>query len=220
MQTAQRTNTKMLSIKEIMDKLQVVILGGVLGFILSIIKDYFFANKKQKTERYYLAIIVSASLESFISKCLSVVRDDGEYEERGCLEARVSTPSFEPMDLDVSWQSLEKELLYDLLTLPEKINDANAHISDAWEYAASPPDYEEFFDTRKLKYSELGLIACSIVTKLQMTAKLPKPVQKEWSPEKVFNEQKEKALKAIEATEKCNRETHQKLFGAAAEQNG
>lgn len=181
-----------------MDKLQAVILGGILGFVLSIIKDYFFANKKQKTERYYLAIIVSASLESFISKCLNVVCDDGEYRERGCLETRVSAPNFKPMELDVSWQSLDKGLLYDILTLPEKISDANAHIS-ASEYAASPPDYEEFFNTRKLKYSELGLIACSIVTKLQTTAKLPKPGFKEWSPEKVFSEQKEKALKAIEA---------------------
>ncbi|MEP1551639.1 MAG: hypothetical protein ABJJ44_18080 [Paraglaciecola sp.] len=196
-----------------MDKLQAVILGGILGFVLSIIKDYFFANKKQKTERYYLAIIVSASLESFISKCLDVVCDDGEYGERGCLETRVSTPRFEPMELDVSWQSLDKGLLYNILTLPEKISDANAHISAAAEYAASPPDYEEFFDTRKLKYSELGLIACSIVTKLQTTAKLPKPDLKEWSPEKVFSEQKEKALKAIRATEKRNRETNEKLFG-------
>ncbi|MBA6224732.1 hypothetical protein H4J51_03370 [Colwellia sp. MB02u-18] len=196
-----------------MDKLQAIILGGILGFVLSIIKDYFFANKKQKTERYYLAIIVSASLERFISKCLSVVCDDGDYDDRGCLQTRIATPHFEPMDLDVSWQSLEKELLYEILTLPEKINDANSHISAEAEYAASPPDYEEFFDTRKLKYSVLGVIACSIVGKLQASAKLPKPESTEWSPEKVFNEQKEKAVKAIEAAEKRNRETNQKLFG-------
>lgn len=42
---------------------------------------YFFANKKQKTERYYLAITVSASLERFISKCLSVVCNDGDYDD-------------------------------------------------------------------------------------------------------------------------------------------
>ncbi len=196
-----------------MDKLQAVILGGILGFILSIIKDYFFANKKQKTEQYYLAIIVSASLERFISKCLDVVCDEGEYDERGCLQSRVSSPNFEPMSLDVSWQSLKKELLYDILTLPEKINDANAHISAAAEYAASPPDYEEYYEARHLKYSELGLIACSVVNKLQVTANLPKPEQQEWSPEKVFNQQKEKAVKAIEDREKRQRETNKKLFG-------
>ena len=197
-----------------MDKLQAVVLGGILGFILSIIKDYFFANSKQKTERYYLAIIVSASLNRFISKCINVVCDNGEYDERGYLQTNFSLPNFKPMELDVSWQSLEKELLYDLLTLPEKINDANAHISDATEYAADPPDFDEFFDTRKLKYSELGLIACSILTKLQTTAKLPKTEQNEWSPEAIFNEQKEKALKVIEARIKRNRETNEKLFGA------
>ncbi|MBL1432213.1 MAG: hypothetical protein COB94_002010 [Gammaproteobacteria bacterium] len=197
-----------------MDKLQAVILGGILGFVLSIIKDYFFANKKQKTERYYLAIIVSASLERFISKCLDVVCDDGEYDERGCLQTRVLSSNFEPMNLDVSWQSLKQELLYDILTLPEKINDANAHISAAAEYAADPPDYEEYFEARHLRYSELGLIACSVVNRLRVTANLPKPDQTEWLPEKVFNEQKEKAEKAIEARDKRNRETNKKIFGA------
>ena len=118
------------------------------------------------------------------------------------------------MNLDVSWQSLKKELLYDILTLPEKINDANAHISAAAEYAADPPDYEEYYEARHLKYSELGLIACSVVNKLQATANLPKPEHQEWSPEKVFKQQKEKAVKAIEAREKRQRETNEKLFGS------
>jgi len=198
-----------------MEKVVIVILGGFFGFALSMFKDYFFAIKRQKTERYYLAIIVSASLETFISKCIEVVCDDGRYGERGYRESQVRTPDFEPMQLDVVWQSLDKELLYELLTLPEKINDANAHISSVAEHVAWAPDFEEFFDIRKLKYSELGLLACSITEKLRSAAKLPPYVQGEWSPETIFNEQKEIAQKAIAATEKRNREAYANLYSTS-----
>jgi len=200
-----------------MDKLQAVILGGILGFALSITKDYFFANKKKKTESYYLAIIVSASLERFISKCIEVACDEGEYDEKGYLNTRISTPNFKPMDLDVSWQSLEKELLYDILRLPEKINEANSYISAASEYAANPPDYEEFFEARHLRYSEVGLIACSILKKLQLLAKLPQNEPHGWvkSPEEMLSQQKSEVDKVIEARNKRNKETLKKISSMA-----
>lgn len=194
-----------------MEKLQVVILGGILGFILSILKDYFFASKKQKTERYYLAIITSASLESFISKCLEVAGDEGDYNEQGCLSPKVSLPNFEPMLLDVNWQSLEKELLYEILTLPEKIKEANAYIFSANEYVAGPPNYEEYFNARKLKYAELGLTASSILSKLQTSANLHKPKPSEWSREKVLKKIREATLKKIKASEKRSQETLRSL---------
>jgi hypothetical protein len=164
-----------------------VIVGAILTAIFTTVKDWWFHRIKKKEDQTYLAIQISCLLERFISGCLEVAYDDGlchgQRDEQGCLSVQVSTPDFEPLKVDVNWKSLPTALMYQILRLPSQIDDANAYISAVWEFSAYPPDYEELFEARVEKYSELGLKAIKLVEKLELLANLPsEPITGDWVP--------------------------------------
>ncbi|MEK1976197.1 hypothetical protein WOB87_24455 [Vibrio parahaemolyticus] len=168
------------------EKLIVVILGGLVGFLLTILKESVAAKKSKEAETYYLAIIVTSSIEQFIVGCREVVTDDGTEDQNGYTYYHSQTPSFTPLELEVDWKILPQDLLYDLLNLPQLVHEANSYISAVSDYAATPPDFAEFYEARTTKYAALGLLAIQMSEKLRELGGLPKRKVEEWGDRQTF----------------------------------
>ncbi len=176
-----------------MDKAFIGLVGIILGVFLGIFKDWLLQRTKTKKEYEYLTIRVSCMLDRFVYGCVDVVNDDGtsfgQYDKDGCAQVQVSLPTFNPHELDVEWKSLPHTLMYEILNLPNKIETANQTITSAFDYAASPPYYEEGFDERQFQYSQLGVYSSELAIKLRKYGKLPIFESPEhWNPSKILNE--------------------------------
>ncbi|MEQ2355467.1 hypothetical protein [Pseudoalteromonas piscicida] len=194
------------------EKLIILIIGSCLGFSFAILKDWINERGRLKSEQYYLAIIVTAYLENFLSKCTEVVWDNGKVDAEGCRRVTAEQPELSLIDLDVNWKSLDKKLLYDLLMIPEKVHDAKLKVSEAIEYAYNPPDFDEIFDERKLQYSKVGLLVCSLIERLRNTCNLPEKEASKWSFEQVFNEVKTEVETSIKNRKRIQCDTDKKLI--------
>jgi hypothetical protein len=193
------------------EKFVILVAGGLLGFTLSIVKDRLRERKNRKTEQFYLAIVVTARLENFISKCAEVVYDNGTCGYDECLTTKVNQPELSLLDLDVNWKSLDRELMHDLLVFPEKVRDAKDIVDQEVEYNSNPPDYDEVFEQRKLQYSYVGLQAYGLIKGLRVAAKLPEKV---FYYEPTFNDAIKRVKASIEQREVIQAETNRKLRGS------
>ena len=199
-----------------MDKAFIGLLGVVLGVLLGIFKDWILHKRQTKKEYEYLTIRVSCMLDRFVYGCVDVINDDGtsfgQYDQDGCAQVQVSPPTFNPYELDVEWKSLPHTLMYEILNLPNKIETANQAIDSAFDYAAFPPYYEEGFEERQLQYSQLGIHASKLATKLREYGNLPAMESPEhWNPNKILNEKLDQLQSHREVRVKAHAESMKKL---------
>ncbi|MCY7297530.1 hypothetical protein [Alteromonas sp. a30] len=203
-----------------------VIIGSLLTVILTTLKEWWFQQRKRREEQVYLAIQISCLLDRFVAGCWAAVNDDGtihglEYrDESGCLSTQADTPHFEPLSIDVSWKSLPTNLMYEILDLPNKVEEANAYIEEVWEHAASPPDYEELFEARVQKYSTLGLNAMSLAEQLRSLAKLPEKEFTEWNSKERLQERHSKIQAVIDERYERQYKTHLKMAESLKQTEG
>jgi len=188
-----------------MDKTAYVLIGVVLGVLLNAIKEWWFQRGKSKKDLEYLAIRISCVLDTFVNGCADVVADDGlcygQPDQDGCRSIQTKAPNFDPLSFEVEWKALPANLMYEVLSLPNQIEAANHKISGAFEYAASPPDYEEGFEERQMQYATLGLKAYDLASKLRSIGKLPHqaaPAPEEWNPVQFMKEAVDKIEKLQE----------------------
>lgn len=143
-------------------------------------------------------------LDNFVANCIEVTLDDGlaygSRDKDGCKRPQVEHPTIDLKSLDVEWKSLPSDLMYKILNFPTLIADANSYISAVLDYEAGPPDYEEFFEARTVKYAELGLLAISIIETLRKKCNWPEDVTHEegWSPKERLSKARKKILDSIE----------------------
>jgi len=82
-----------------MDKAIFGLVGVVLGFSLTFMKDWWFQQKAKKKELDYLAIRVSCILDTFVDRCADVAYDDGtfqgQYNKDGYAEKQTEEPTFD-----------------------------------------------------------------------------------------------------------------------------
>jgi hypothetical protein len=132
----------------------------------------------------FLAIVISEELDRFTAGCARVVGDNGLHHgqpnEQGYREVQVEAPTFDPSAFDVDWQAIPATLTEAVLSLPARIEEARAKISDTSEYVATPPDFEEFFEERCFQYAELGLYAVRTAAALRDYAGLPVRLDRAW----------------------------------------
>lgn len=153
-------------------------LGGVwLGGRLTWKREESRESDRIKKESRYLAILVVAHLDSFINGCLQVSFDDGTSEgrpagENGYHKITVTSPKFDPLELDVEWKVLPADLMYGILNLPYRTEQLEADIANKWEYD-DLPDYAETFWTRQHGFAVLGLEVSELARKLRLHAGLP-----------------------------------------------
>lgn len=172
-----------------MDKTAYVLAGVVLGVLLNTVKEWWFQRRKSRKDLEYLTIRVACLLDTFVNSCADVVADDGlSYGSPGpdgCRSIQVEEPNFDPLAIDVEWKSLRANLMYEILNFPNLIEAANHRVSGAFEYAASPPDYDEGFEERQLQYANIGLKAHELSKKLRKAGGLPYPENsnpEDWNP--------------------------------------
>jgi len=199
-----------------MDKAIIGLIGVVIGAFATLFKDWALQRMKRKKEYEYLVIRVVCNLERFVNGCVDVVNDDGtiygQYGEDGRAHAQVKPPNFSPYDLDVEWKSLPPKLMYDVLSLPNKIAFANEVITATFDHVASPPEYEEGFEVRQEQYSDLGIFALELAVRLRKFAGLP-PLEfpENWNPNKILQDKKIEIIKRKEGRAKAHEESMKRL---------
>lgn len=170
------------------------LIGVALGALLTVFREWWFQSRKNRKDAKYLSALISCELERYVAGCAEVVRDDGMSEgwpdENGFCTIQVEAPKFEPLALDVEWKSLPADLMYEILDFPYKVEIASRSVSAIFEYAATPPDFEEGFEERQLQYATLGIAASQLVTKLRNYAGFPARSIGEWDPVRYMGEQK------------------------------
>jgi hypothetical protein len=177
-----------------MDKAIFGMIGVALGVILTMLKEWWLQSRKSKKEAEYLAIQITSLLDRYIVSCAAVVGDDGlshgQPDKDGYYRVQISEPTFEPSLLKVEWKCLPVDLMYEILTFPNEIEVANQHVSAAFEYSASPPEYAEGFEERPLQYATLGIAAENLASKLRGYAGLPVRISSKWDHVKYMKESK------------------------------
>jgi len=165
-----------------MEKLLIGLIGVVVGSTLTLLREFWSEQRTRKKRAAYLAVRATGILERFIDGCTSVVGDNGIEDERGCSRSQYSCPEIDFESLDVDWQSLPFDLMYEIINFPSYVEEANGLIDSVIEYVASPPDYSDFFEERQLQYAKLGLKANDLSTRLRIKYGMPKKEYENWDP--------------------------------------
>lgn len=181
-----------------MEKVWIGLGGVLLGGVLALAKEFFVIFLTRQKQAEYLAIRVVCILDRYVDGCASVVGDEGlscgQPNSEEYRESQAQEPEFNLSSCDVEWKSLSSALMYDILSFPNKIEEAKHVIDGAFEYAATPPDYEEYFEERQYQYALLGLDANKLGDRLRDKYNLPKRNHKNWNPVDYLNESKNRIL--------------------------
>lgn len=163
-------------------------LGATIGSALLLLRDWLSNARQTRSRAKYLAIRVIMPLDRFVDQCAIVSLDDGYLEgNRGDAVATTKTPAPIKFPDDIDWKSIDHSLAFNLLSLENKINDAEQSINDAADFA-SDPDYEEYFETRRSCYARIGLEAAKLGMTLRDTHDLPRRTFENWNSEKILRE--------------------------------
>lgn len=173
-----------------------IVLGSLLSAIFSVVRELYAESRSKKKEAEYLAIRMICIFDSFIEGCASVVSDDGLYhgqiDAEGYSRIQVRSPQLDVQLEDVNWKSFPPELMYEVLYFPNLIKDAESYINSTFEHASSPPDYSEGFEERQYQYSNLGIMASELTTKLREKYKIPKNHIYSWDIVEYMYKEKDK----------------------------
>jgi hypothetical protein len=118
------------------------------------------------------SVLVSDRLAIFVQGCHEVATDIGCDEwgqpAGGCKEGfedihspTTQEPNWAPSSIAAQWKYFDPGLLDQLFKLSLLVNDANWRISGARVFS-DPPDYNEYFQERRLSYANLGLRAITL----------------------------------------------------------
>ena len=173
-----------------MDKAIIGLIGVFLGAALSITRELWLDYRSQKKKAEYLAILVACILDRYVDGCVSVVSDNGLTNQDGITVTQVTTPDLDLNSIDVDWQSLPSDLMYEILSFPNLIEEANHKISSVAEYVASPPDFEEVYEERHYEYAILGIKAAQLAEKFRQTYSLPIRDFNSWNPIEYMKQKK------------------------------
>jgi hypothetical protein len=138
-------------------------------------------------------------LERYVSRCAEVVGDDGlcdgQPDKNGCRRIQVSVPKFEPELAKVEWKSLPAALMYEVLDFPNKTEIASGSVNAAFEYGATPPDFEEGFEERQYQFATLGIEASRLARKMRNHVGLPSKPAADWDPVAFMEKERSEILK-------------------------
>lgn len=197
--------------------------GVLIGVVATLGKDALsYWTRRRKAGRYAAIRIVSV-LDLYVEQCVGVVGDDGTAEGRPAgrteqgqdyLVAQVATPEPPTFPDDIDWTSINADLMYRVLALPNLAAQTERIICAANEHAY-PPDFEEFFEARQEGYADLGLEALELAKALQQKFKLPKQSldigNPDWDSATFLLERKQDMLRLREAQRRANTEMWDRL---------
>lgn len=174
-------------------------LAGVwLGGYLTSRHEATRERVRVQKETTYLATLVVAHLDRFINGCVDVAFDDGTSEGLPAgtdnIHYQVTTelPIFEPLALDVDWKVLPPDLMYSVLSIPNRVQQLARRLSNPG--FDDPPEHMQFFWERQHSFASLGLDVSHIVSQLRAHAGLPPepPVPGGWDRDAALHEKQER----------------------------
>jgi hypothetical protein len=180
------------------------LIGVVVGALLTTVKDWWFEHRRSNKDLAYLATHVVCLFDRFVEGCIEVTRDDGlcygQRDKDGCKVPQVKHPAVDFSTIEVEWKSLPPKLMYEILNFPTLVQDAKSYISFVTDIEAGPPDYEEYFESSAIKFSELGLKAIEISRQLREIGQLPEAIEQEegWSRKEILSKAKVENLEIVE----------------------
>jgi hypothetical protein len=150
--------------------------------------------RKEELDRHgrYLAIRVVCALDTFVNGCGDAVYDDGMMGNDGETVPRESTPNL-VFPNDVDWKSVDPDLMYRALSLPNEITSADKAIDWVVGQVSGPPDYREFFTERILRYGQLGLSALKLADDLRSRYGIPARNADSWNPRETLEKKVKEA---------------------------
>jgi hypothetical protein len=182
------------------------LIGVILGGVLTLAREWFFASRKNKKDAQFLAIQVSCALDRYVASCANVVGDDGLCEgrpdETGCRDCQVENPKIEMDSFNVEWKSLPSTLMYNVLDLPYQAELASQRVSNAFEYAYAP-DYDDGFEERQYQYALLGIAAAKLASDLLTYAGLPLRTKTDRDPVSIMQGKLSSILETRADRERC-----------------
>jgi hypothetical protein len=191
--------------------------GVGVGAFLSYLRDRRVEKIKDARDSSYLAILVVSHLDRFANGCMHVSFDDGTSEGRpagedGYHRTTVSPPKFAPLEIEVEWKVLPRDVMYEILQIPDKQERIENEIAGASEFD-EPPDYCEYFWARRRAYAELGLHVSTVANRLRNFAGMPIEERHsgDWDRDVAMREVIEKVDSDRSAYEKRQAETWAKM---------
>ncbi|WP_447741702.1 hypothetical protein [Pseudomonas laurentiana] len=167
--------------------------GVLLGNSFVLLKEWWTQRQIKNKDISYAGIILISHLDRLATECLNVARDDGTIHGQpsgagGEHETVEPTPVFRPLEMQIDWKLLPKEMMYAIIRIPDRQKRLHEQLSSIYEYNYDPPSHAEYFWHRQHGYAVLGLEVSRIMTRLASYAGLPheKPSPGEWDREKSF----------------------------------
>ena len=97
---------------------------------------------------------------------------DNRQARTGATKRLSSPPQFNPLEIDVEWKVLPKDLMYDILQIPSKREHITSRLAGIAEHS-DPYDPGDYFWSRQRDYAELGLHTLAVAKRLRKPAGLP-----------------------------------------------
>lgn len=191
------------------------LLGVLIGAGITWIQAYDTNRRTTAKRARYLAIRIIIVLDKFVEDCVDTIRDDGlSYGQRtseGHLEPQVKAPGPPEFPEDVDWTSIDQELMYQLLSLPSEVEEADRmiHFTNTISF---PPDWEDWFDERRFHYSRLGLMAYKLSEDLCDKYKIRKKIYNDFNPSEAFSTALVESNKRRQKRIKTNRDIVNRTF--------
>jgi|SRR5882672_1048639 len=85
-------------------------------------------------------------------------------------------------------------LMYEVLDFPTQAEIAGGSVNAAFEYGATPPDFEEGFEERQYQFATLGIEASRLATKMRNHVDLPTKPRADWDPVAFMEKERSKIL--------------------------
>jgi hypothetical protein len=184
-----------------------IALGGQLAVpLIAWMKEAWFAASKDRKEAEYLAIRLVLVFDELTNDCYNVVHDPLMQDQDGCSQSTVGDPTVSLPEGE--YKALPRSLMYEVMSMPNRLDGIKEGMASAWEFSGGPPDYDEFFEYRREHWSRLGLRALTLIDELCGAYKIPQPERPEYyAPKQSFEDE----LREIAETKKRRDEHNQQM---------
>lgn len=184
-----------------------IALGGQLAVpVIAWIKEAWFAASKDRKEAEYLAMRLVLIFDGLVNDCYNAVHDP---DQEGVSQSTVANPELTLPEGD--YKALPRQLMYEVLSMPNHLDSIKEGLASAWEYSG-PPDFDEFYEYRREHWSRLGLKALAVIDTLCQTYKIPRPERPEfYTPWQSFQDELASISKDQQERGNRNREMAQEM---------
>ncbi len=161
------------------------LLAVAIGAFLGGFKDAIIESGKRKRLAWLTAMRLTVLLDKYVDDCAENVQDGGDYDQQGERQTRVPEPDLTYPD-DLGWTSLHRELMYGAFRLKVAHDSADKALQFIGSEIAFPPDYEEYWDEKKVLFSHQGLAALEIIRSLTDHYGVPTADRRGYEPRDTF----------------------------------